>query len=401
MPLRTMAHLTKGARSRSLLRAFGASTLLMGGPWLGIPAAPVTARMRTWLVADTTPGAPGDTVPKLAFGGFIDSYYAWDLLRPYNFDRAYTTQPARHADFNINLAFLEAKLSGPRYRGRLALQFGTSVQANYAGEPRIGSISGSSLSQFLQEATVGYQLGRSLWVDAGIFFAHTGYEGWISRDNLTYSRSLMADYSPYYEAGVKLTWTPNSAVTAQLDVVNGWQNISNYNTRPAVGLRVDYAVSPSVTLSYDNFLGNMAPDSLAAQWRFYNDFIALYTPSGPWQFAATVDWGVQGRSTTTGGTATWYAAAGFAKYHVTRRVGVVARLERYADPSQVVVQTKLAYAFQTSGASLGLDVTPVPRVLWRTELRAFRSADPVWPTHRPGAYARTDGFAVTSLALTL
>ncbi len=386
---------------RSFLPAFRASALFVVVPWLGAAASGVPPGAQTPPGADSTPAAPGDTAPKLSFGGFVDSYYAWDLRRPYNFDRAYTTQPARHAEFNINLAFLEAKLSGPRYRGRLALQFGTSVQANYAGEPHIGRISGSSLSQFLQEATVGYELGRSLWVDAGIFFAHTGYEGWISRDNLSYSRSLMADFSPYYEAGVKLTWTPSPAVTAQLDVVNGWQDISNYNTPPAVGVRVDYVVSPSVTLSYDNFVGNVAPDSLAVQLRFYNDFIALYTPSARWQFAATVDWGAQGRSTTTGGTATWYAAAVFAKYHLTRRVGVVVRLERYADPSQVVVQTKLPSAFQTSGASLGVDVAPVPRVLWRSELRAFRSDDPVWPTHRPGDSSRSDGFAVTSLALTL
>jgi putative OmpL-like beta-barrel porin-2 len=387
---------------RRLLPAFRATPLLVVvGPWLGAPAAPLPAGAPTARGADTTAGAPADTAPQLAFGGFIDSYYAWDARRPYNFDRAYTTQPARHAEFNINLAFLEAKLSGPRYRGRLALQFGTSVQANYAGEPHIGRVSGSSLSQFLQEATAGYQLGPTLWIDGGIFYAHTGYEGWISRDNLAYSRSLMADFSPYYEAGVKLTWTPAPAVTAQLDVVNGWQDISNYNTPPAVGLRVDYAVSPSVTLAYDNFFGNVAPDSLAAQLRFYNDFIALYHPSGRWQFAATVDWGAQGRSTTTGGTATWYAASVFAKYHVTRRVAVVARLERYADPSQVVVQTKLPSPFETSGASLGLDVAPVPRVLWRTEARAFRSDHAVWPTHRAGDYARSDGFVVTSLALTL
>jgi hypothetical protein len=377
--------------------------LLVVVPWLGAHGSRSTSGAPIALVTDTTKAASGDTAPKLAFGAFVDSYYAWDLRRPYNFDRAYTTQPARHAEFNINLAFLEAKLAGPRYRGRLAIQFGTSAQANYAGEPRIGRISGPSLSQFVQEATVGYQLGSSLWVDGGVFFAHTGYEGWISRDNLSYSRSLMADFSPYYEAGVKLTWTPSPVVTAQLDVVNGWQDVSNYNTPPAVGLRVDYAVTPTLTISYDNFIGNVAPDSLAAQLRFFNDFIATYNPSGGgrWQFAVTVDLGAQGRSTTSGGTATWYAASVFAKYHVTRRVGVVARLERYADPSQVVVVTKLPYPFQTSGASLGLDVAPQPRVLWRTEVRAFRSDAPVWPTHRSGDYSRSDGFVVTSLALTM
>src|SRR5262245_34566594 len=114
---------------------------------------------------DSTAKARPDTAAKLSFGLFIDGYYAWDVDQPANFDRAYTTQPARHAEFNINLAFIEAKVNGPRYRGRLALQWGTSVQANYAGEPQIGNVSGPGLTQFVQEATAGYQVGRNLWVD--------------------------------------------------------------------------------------------------------------------------------------------------------------------------------------------------------------------------------------------
>jgi hypothetical protein len=340
-----------------------------------------------------------DSGPRVSLGAYLDTYYAWDVGRPSNFDRAYTTQPARHAEFNINLAFVEASLAGPRYRARLALQWGTSVQANYAGEPRIGGISGPSVSQFLQEATVGYQLGRTLWVDGGIFFAHTGFEGWISRDNLAYSRSLMADFSPYYETGVKLTWAASSAVTAQVVLVNGWQNISNYNTPPAAGVRVDYAVSPRVTLSYDNFVGNVAADSLAPQVRFYQDFMAQFNPSSRWQVAAAAAIGVQSRSTTTGGSATWYGASLFAKYHPTPRLGIVARIERYADPNQVIVRTGLPTSFQTNSASLGLDVALAPPLLWRTEVRAFRSRGAVWPTNRAGQYTPDDGFAVTSLSL--
>src|ERR1019366_3532652 len=229
------------------------------------PAAVTIATATPRAEAQTTdsnaaPAPAEDSGPKVTFGGFVDTYYAWDFDRPNDFQRAYTTQPVRHAEFNVNLAYIEAKLAGPRYRGRLALQFGTSVQANYAGEPHIGNISGPGVSQFIQEATIGYQLSPTLWVDGGIFFAHTGLEGWISRDNLSYTRSLNADFSLYYEAGARFTWTPSSKVTAQLDVLNGWQNISDYNTPPAVGIRVDYAMSPKVTLSYDNFVGDAAAD---------------------------------------------------------------------------------------------------------------------------------------------
>ena len=340
-----------------------------------------------------------DSKPTVTFGAFVDGYYAWDFNRPATFDRAYTTQPARQAEFNVNLAFVEAKLDGEKVRGRFAAQFGTSVQANYAGEPHIGHVSGPSVSQYIQEAFIGYKLAPTLWVDGGVFFAHTGLEGWISRDNLAYTRSLVADFSPYYEAGVKLTWTPSSAVTGQLLVLNGWQNISNYNTPPAVGLRVDYVASPTLTLSYDNFFGDVAADGIAAQYRLYHDFIAQLTLSSRWQLAGMFSLGTQTRSTPDGATATWYGFSVFAKYKFTPRVSVVARLERYSDPHQVIVVTGISDAFRTNGASLGVDVTPVPKLLWRTELRGYRSDAAVWPLHESGDFGKDDLFAVTSLAL--
>jgi hypothetical protein len=79
---------------------------------------------------------------------------------------------------------------------------------------------------------------------------------------------------------------------------------------------------------------------------------------------------------------------------------VVARLERYADPDQVIVLTGLPDAFRTTGGSLGVDITLDPRVLWRTELRGFRSDAAVWPLHRIGDFGNNNWFAVTSLALT-
>src|ERR1700730_10559336 len=130
-------------------------------------------------------GAQGvaDTTVKVSYGGFVDVYYAYDFGRPRSFDRPFTTAAARHNEFNVNLAYIEAKVSGPRVRGRLALQAGTSVQANYAGEPTVGAVSGPSLSRFIQEAVAGYQITPTLWVDGGIFLSHIGMENWTSRAN--------------------------------------------------------------------------------------------------------------------------------------------------------------------------------------------------------------------------
>jgi hypothetical protein len=373
--------------------------IVLAAAILTAAAARTSAQVVDSTKAPTGP-APADTNPVRSFGGFVDTYYAWDFNRPAKFDRAYTTQPARHAEFNVNLAYLEAKWSGPRYRGRLALQWGTSVQANYAGEPKIGGVSGPNVSQFIQEATVGYQLGPTLWVDGGIFFAHVGYEGWISRDNFSYTRSLVADFSPYYEAGVKMTWAASPKLTATFAVLNGWQDISVYNTPPAGGIRLDYTPTPKLTLTYDNFIGNAAPDSEPMKLRLYHDVIAQYNPGGRWQFAAMGSLGTQGRSSSSGGTATWWGTTAFAKYRATSTLSLVGRVEQYSDPSQVIVVTGLPASFETIGGSIGIDVKFREPVLWRTELRGFHSREGVWPLNTSGQFSRNDAFLVTSMALT-
>lgn len=60
---------------------------------------------------------PADSTRTVSFGGFVDAAYAYDMNRPAGRDRAFTTQPARHNEFNINLAFIEAKLLSGRVRG--------------------------------------------------------------------------------------------------------------------------------------------------------------------------------------------------------------------------------------------------------------------------------------------
>lgn len=344
-------------------------------------------------------GTPADTAPKITFGGFVDGYYAYDFNRPATFDRAFTTQPARHNEFNINLAFVETKLDGPRVRGRLALQAGTSVQSNYAAEPRIGSVSGPDLARLIQEAVVGVKLADNLWIDGGIFFSHIGMEGWISRDNPIYTRSLVADYSPYYQSGVKLTWQATPTITAQLDVVNGWQIISESNSAKSAGVRVDYAPSASTVFSYYNYLGDEAPDvQPGRQLRIFNGVGVKSSITERWQLLAQFDYGTQERAAVLD-DASWYGGTLIGRYQATPAVAIVGRVERYDDEDQVLIATGLPDGLRANGASLGLDVIPAPRTLWRTEIRGFQGESPVFPKFDSGP-SRSDAFVVSSLALT-
>lgn len=354
-----------------------------------------------------TPRPPADTPPsaeirqdsvQLKFSGFVDAYYAWDGLRPATLDRAYTTQPARHNEFNINLAFVEATLRTPRIRGRVALQAGTSVQSNYAAEPSLGQVSGGSVSRHLQEGTIGVALTPNLWLDGGVYFSYGGLEGWISRDNATYTRSLIAEYTPYYASGAKVTWTASPRVTAQFHLMNGWQNIAETNSDKAVGARVDFQAGKHLLLAWDMFLGNEAPDTLPSRTRVLQQLIARYT-HGAWDVSAVLDGGRQERAGH--GADWWTGSTATVRRQISPATALVARVEHLFDRGQVLVGTGSPDGFRTTGASFGMDVTPAPRTLWRTEVRGFRSGDTIWPAGSSGRPSRTSWMAVTSLALTL
>ncbi len=362
-------------------------------------AAPITAQPIT-AQPITAPPIAVDSARRVTFGAFLDGVYAFDVNRPPARDRAFTTQPARHNEFNINLAFIEVKVTGDRVRGRLALQAGTSVQSNYAAEPRQGSVSGDVLARSLQEAYAGYHLTPRLWIDGGIFYSNSGMEGWTSRDNPVYTRSLVADFSPYYSTGLRATWQVTPALTARLDVVNGWQNISESNDDKSLGLRFDLAATPTTTLSWYGYAGNEA----GSQRRLFNGVGLTSRLADRLDLLAQVDVGAQQwRDSVTAVQTThgWYGATLVGRLWVTPTVALAARVERFADGDGVLATTATGAPFRTNGASVGLDVRPEPKVLWRTELRGLAAADAVFPTTRQlSGFSRRNGVFVTSLALT-
>jgi len=333
--------------------------------------------------------------PKITFGAFVDTYFAYDFERPNTRDRAYTTQPARHNEFNLNLAFIEAKISDERVRGRFALQTGTSVNSNYAAE-----VNNRDLAQLIQEAVAGFHLADNLWIDAGIYLSHIGLESWISRDNWTYTRSLCSDFSPYYQTGVKATLQASPKLTLQLHVLNGWQNIAETNNNKALGLQAALMPSEKISLTYNNFIGNEQSDSLASRTRFFNDVVLKFSLSPSFQIAGMFDLGLEEKPAGSENSI-WYAAMLLGRFQVTPSLALTARVEYYSDKDQVIVKTGTPNGVQTYGGSLTADVTIAPNLIWRIEGRLLSNKDGIYPTNEVAKSSKTNGFVVTSLGLML
>lgn len=349
------------------------------------------------ILAEEVPTKTDKDKLNVTWGGFIDAYYGYDFNVPPNIDRTlangslYSTTFDRSNEFNINMAMIEAKIAGENARGRLALQTGTSVQVNYAGESNgLGLLKGPLPAELIQEASAGYQVAKDLWVDAGIYPSHIGLESFVSRDNWTYTRSLMGDFSPYYQAGVRFSAQFSSDFSGQLHILNGWQNIYETNQNKAVGMELSYSTDP-FTLTYNNLIST----EVGNQLRFFNDFILKFPVTSSFQIAASADVGMQEKP--TGGVSNWYAGALFGHWQATPQFALTARLEGYQDKDQVIVTTGIPDGFQVVGASLNGDLQLTKALVWRNEVRVLASADPVFGgSNGP---TPTDAFFVTSYGL--
>ncbi len=335
----------------------------------------------------------------LRFGAFLDTYYAFDFNNPKDHEREFTTQPVRHNEFAVNLAYIEAVLRRDKVRSRLALQYGNSVTKNTATEPKVGATSGPEHNQIFQEAYVGTRVGLNTWIDMGIFLGNIGSESWISKDNWTYTRALFLDYVPYYSAGVRLEHKLGHAEAFQVQLLNGWSNMSENNQGKAIGMQYTKAYTEKFTFTYNNFFGDEEVVSTNPRFRGYHDFIFKWLYSDEWQYLYSIDVGHQSQQTNDGVNG-WMATALTVRHVLNSTQALAFRTEYYNDTHQSNVLTGTPNGFHVVGASVNFDQQLDHKAMWRTELRGFHSEDKIYPQGN-ARKNRLDGFLVTSLSIWL
>jgi hypothetical protein len=337
----------------------------------------------TLVCADVPSGEASNQV-LIDWSAFADTYYSYNLNNLPTRNRPYTTQPLYNEELALNLGYIDAKVSGDRVRGRLAAQYGSSVVENYAREPEL-------FWRYIQEANAGYKLSEQVWIDAGIFLSHIGLEGWISRENWTYTRSLIADYSPYYQSGAKVSYQASKELAASVHVLHGWQNISD-DRDPALGTQVSYQPNDSTSFVYNTFLGNEQGN------RFFNDLIAKRQISKSLSIGTSFDIGFQERKVEQD-TVAWHGWALLAQYKVYSALRVAGRVEGYSDPHQVIITSLSGNHVTATGLSVNVDVDLTTELLWRTEYRVLLSSEKVFP--RASGFSDSESMVVTSLAYAL
>ncbi|HRF17352.1 MAG TPA: outer membrane beta-barrel protein, partial [Chitinophagaceae bacterium] len=166
--------------------------------------------------------AAQDSTVNLTLSGYAEAYYTYDFNKPADNNRpGFIYSHNRHNEFNLNLGFLRVNYTAERVRANIALAAGTYMNANYAAEP------GVLKNVFEANASIKISKKKNLWIDAGIMPSHIGFESAVSKDCWNLTRSILADNTPYFEAGAKISYTTDDGKWFFSGMaLNGWQRIT-------------------------------------------------------------------------------------------------------------------------------------------------------------------------------
>ena len=306
---------------------------------------------------------------KVTFSGFVDVYYRYDLNEPEGGNIPYFVSSARHAELNINLAYLGMHYRNDRVRARFYPGFGTYMNSNYAAES--GSL------KYLLEANAGICLSkkRAIWLDAGVLGSPYTNESAISKDHFMYTRSLAPEYVPYYVSGLKLTLPLSEKVNLYTYVLNGWQNINETNETPALGTQLEYRPNARWLVNFNTYVGNekakLSPNSAM---RYFGDLYCIYNPEGLFSMTACTYLGFQEFEVAKERYSRWWQANWIGRVRLGSSNFVSLRVEYFDDPDGVVVRniTKET-AFQAGSVGLGYTRAITRNGMLRFEYRHFYS----------------------------
>ncbi|SFA90422.1 Putative beta-barrel porin-2, OmpL-like. bbp2 [Flavobacterium swingsii] len=327
--------------------------------------------------------------PKIDFSGCIETYYSYDFNKTdIGIRQPFLYTYNRHNEFNINLGLVKVSVSNAKYRANLALQAGTYVSDNYTAE--------DEELRLINEANVGISLNfkNNLWLDAGILPSHIGFESAIGANNQNLTRSILAENSPYFLTGAKLTYEPSSKWLMSVSVLNGWQRIRRLqgNSLLSLGTQLTYKKSDKVVFNWSTFIGSDSPDA-DRKMRYFNNLYCQYKATDKLNFTVGFDAGFQQKFKKANGYFVWYSPVLISQYQLSEKWSSSLRLEYYSDKYNVIVNPlATATPFEVSGSSLNFDYAPFKMAKIRFEARYLNASETI--------FVRNTFFKEDNLALT-
>jgi hypothetical protein len=286
-------------------------------------------------VPDAPAVASTDSSTLWYYGAYLDVGYAANFNFPENDLWRSRATASRHNQVapNMVLAYMRKDASeASRWGMELGVQGGyDSVGfAFLQGEKKVD---GADVLRHVHRANVSYlaPIGKGLTVTAGLFNSLMGYESLYAKDNANYTRSWIADNTPYMMFGVNAAYPVNDRLTVTAFVINRYSHLAYTVAQPSYGGKWSYALTPRLTAMQTLYWGPDQADASLEFWRLYGNHI-LEWKGDEVMIAASYDIGTENIANRPGSPRTFVMGGNLVvKWHVAGPWSVALRPEFYWD----------------------------------------------------------------------
>lgn len=263
---------------------------------------------------------------------------------------------------------------------------GTYVDDNYANEK----------TKYINEAFIGLTIDKhkKQSIEVGVLPSYIGFETATSTSNLTLTRSILAENSPYFMTGIKYNYKPSNKWNFAVLLTNGWQRIDKPNKKslPSLGTQIIFKPTENSTLNWSTFIGDetIGTDS---RTRYFSNLYYDFKWKTKFRTIAGFDFGIQ-KNLTSNGYANWLSPVVITQYSINSKWQTAFRVEYYQDKKNVIITTN--DEFETLGFSLNFDYLINSKVKFRNEARYLNNQKDVFV--KGTDFVNSDFFITSSLS---
>jgi hypothetical protein len=230
---------------------------------------------------------------------------------------------------NMGMAYLRKTVSDTsRWGMEIGAQGGTDTDTLFPATDRLG---GYDVLRYLSRANASYltPIGNGLLLTAGLMNSFIGFESLFAKDNPNYTRSWIADYSPYYLIGVGGQYPITPQMTASFFLVNDYDYLAYRNNAPKYAGQWAWNINSDWKLTQNLFTGPEQRNTATDYWRYFSDSILQWSKQDM-TVALAYDVGTE-QLVDTHQQVLWMGSALFTRWHIAGSWSVALRPEIYWD----------------------------------------------------------------------